>query len=88
MCQRAEGTVGAASTPIGGMPRAEDLDLSALSLPTADLRELLAVDIAGWQRECTDLQKHFGLFGKHLPARIQAQLDQLKKRLDQSTSRL
>ncbi len=80
MCERVEGKVGAVETPIGLMPREEDLDLTGLAVPAADLRELLRVDPSAWKAEAADIERHFGQFGDRLPARLRKQLDDLDKR--------
>ena len=80
MCERVEGKVGAVETPIGLMPREEDLDLTGIAVPAADLRELLRVDLPAWKAEAADIDRHFGQFGDRLPARLRKQLDDLDKR--------
>ncbi|MBF0100777.1 MAG: phosphoenolpyruvate carboxykinase (GTP) [Desulfobacterales bacterium] len=82
MCERVEGKTGAVETPIGYMPRPEDLDLSGLNLSPEFLTELLRVDPVAWQTEAADVEKnHFVKFGNRLPKRLTQQLDALKKRL-------
>jgi len=81
MCERVDGKVGAVDTPIGRMPKPQDLDLSGLSIPEADLKELLRVDVQAWKNEVPDIAKHFAQFGDRLPARLRQQLDDLAKRL-------
>jgi len=82
MCERVDGKVEAVDTPIGRMPKPEDLDLSGLSISEADLKELLRVDTQAWKNEVPDIAKHFDQFGGRLPARLKQQLDDLAKRLE------
>ena len=82
MCERVEGKAGAVKTPIGLLPRTEDLDLGGLEIPAENMRELLRVDRDAWKAEIPDLERHFAKFGSHLPQRLRAQLDQLKARLE------
>jgi phosphoenolpyruvate carboxykinase (GTP) len=84
MCERVDGKVGAAETPIGLMPKKEDLDLSGLSVPPKDLEELLQVDPHAWKTESSGIEDFFGQFGSRLPDRLKAQLDDFKKRLGRS----
>src|SRR2546427_3412327 len=49
--ERCYGTVNAVDTPIGRLPRPEDLDTSGLDIPTAVLTKLLSVDTEGWLGE-------------------------------------
>jgi len=81
MCDRIEGNVGAEATPIGLMPRAEDLDLTGLDIPPDDLRALLHVDTDAWRAELPDIEQHFAQFGRRLPQRLQHQLAELAQRL-------
>ena len=81
MCERIEGKVGAVKTPIGLMPGEGDLDISGLAIPSADLKELLCVDVDAWKAELGDIEKHFAQFGDRLPERLREQLDAQRKRL-------
>jgi phosphoenolpyruvate carboxykinase (GTP) len=81
MCQRVDGAVGAQDTPIGRLPNPGDLDLTGLDIPAEDVKELLRVDAAAFKAELPDIDNHFAKFGDKLPARLAAQLVELKKRL-------
>ncbi len=84
MCDRVDGKVGAVETPLGLMPAKWDLDLSGLSIPFADMEELLRVDPDPWKSEYFDIEVFFDLFGSHLPDRLEAQLKALRDRLRQA----
>jgi len=81
ICERAEGTGKAQKTPIGNLPAADALDLSGLNLPINNLKQLLAVDIAGWKKEIEDVAANYATLGSHLPKVLNDQLDGLRKRL-------
>jgi phosphoenolpyruvate carboxykinase (GTP) len=81
MCERVEGKAGAVETPIGLMPKPEDLDLSGLDVSADDLKELLRVDAEAWKAELPDIERHFSQFGDKLPERLSKQLEELRKRL-------
>jgi phosphoenolpyruvate carboxykinase (GTP) len=81
MCDRVDGKIGAVETPLGLMPSEGDLDLSGLSIPPADLEELLRVDPDVWKAEYFDIEVFFDQFGSHLPNRLDAQLKALRDRL-------
>ncbi|MBC7227798.1 MAG: phosphoenolpyruvate carboxykinase (GTP) [Thermoflexales bacterium] len=81
MCARVDGKAGAVETPIGLLPRPEDLDLRGLDVPPEDLRELLRVDVDAWRAELPDIERHFAQFGDRLPRRLQEQLRALQARL-------
>jgi phosphoenolpyruvate carboxykinase (GTP) len=81
ICERAEGTGQAQKTPIGNLPAADALDLSGLNLPANYLKQLLAVDLAGWKKEIEDVAANYATLGSHLPKALNDQLDSLRKRL-------
>ncbi|MHB8846272.1 MAG: phosphoenolpyruvate carboxykinase (GTP) [Nitrospirota bacterium] len=81
MCERVDGTIGARETPIGLMPRDGDLDLSGLDIPAGNMKMLMDVDLREWKAEIPDIEKHFAVFGKRLPARLKQQFEEFKKRL-------
>jgi phosphoenolpyruvate carboxykinase (GTP) len=81
MCERVDGKVGARETPIGLMPKDEDLDLSGLDISADNMRALMNVDLTEWRAEIPDIEKHFALFGDRLPDKLRKQFEEFKKRL-------
>jgi len=81
MCERVDGKVGAEETPIGLMPKNEDLDLSGLSLAPENMKELMSVKVEEWRAEIPDIEAHYALFGKRLPQKLRDQLAGLSGRL-------
>jgi phosphoenolpyruvate carboxykinase (GTP) len=79
--ERCAGRASGRETPLGTMPRAEDLELFGLTLPPADLDALLSVDAEGWLREIPQVRAYYAQFGDKLPAELPRQLDQLEQRL-------
>ncbi|RFA26363.1 phosphoenolpyruvate carboxykinase (GTP) [Alkalilimnicola ehrlichii] len=79
--ERCNEEVDAVDTPIGRLPEQADLDLSGLPLNSADLDTLLGVDIEGWLAEIPLIQDYYAQFGKHMPAALLNELDQLRERL-------
>jgi phosphoenolpyruvate carboxykinase (GTP) len=79
--ERCDGKVHANDTPIGRIPEAADLDTSGLNMPTADVSELLSVDIDGWLGELPSIREHFALFGSHLPEGLKLEVKALEARL-------
>ncbi len=84
MCERVEGVADAQETPIGRLPRPEDLDLAGLDIPADDLAELLRVDVTAWRQEMPDIERHFAQFGDRLPLRLRRQVEKLWERLGDS----
>ena len=81
ICERVEGTGKAQKTPIGNLPTADALDLTGLNLSADSLKQLLAVDIAGWKKEVEGVAANYARLGSHLPKALNDQLDNLRKRL-------
>ena len=78
---RLEGTAGGVDTPIGTVPRPEDLPLEGLDLPADRLACALAVDLDEWRAECRSTEEHFARFGDRLPEALRAELGSLAERL-------
>jgi phosphoenolpyruvate carboxykinase (GTP) len=81
ICERVEGRGKAQKTPIGNLPTLDALDMSGLNIPEENLKQLLAVDIAGWKKEAEDIAANYAKFGNRLPKALTEQLDILRKRL-------
>jgi phosphoenolpyruvate carboxykinase (GTP) len=76
---RCEDRVDAVETPIGYLPRPEDIDVSGLSVSEGTLEQLLAVDAAQWREEMQHLGEYLSSFGERLPAKLD---DEHRKVLD------
>jgi len=79
--ERCDGRVHAKETPIGRTPEVADLDVRGLDMSSADLVELLGVDVDGWLGELPSIREHFEKFGKHLPQALREELAGLEQRL-------
>ena len=79
--RRCEGKAEAEETPIGLIPRREDLNLDGLGLSEEALTALLTVDEDAVKGELPQIEEHFAKFGDDLPSELRAQLDALKERL-------
>jgi phosphoenolpyruvate carboxykinase (GTP) len=79
--KRVNGEAGAAQTPIGFVPAADDLDLDGLALPKEAVDELLKVDPDEWRAEVPSIEEHFNFLGDQLPHELRDQLEGLEKRL-------
>ncbi len=78
---RCDGKVDATETPIGYVPKKEDLNVEGLDIDDKTLTELLAVDKDVWNAELPGIKEYFSQFGDRLPKGIQEQLDALEARL-------
>jgi phosphoenolpyruvate carboxykinase (GTP) len=81
MCERVEGKVGAAETPVGYVPNQGDLDVSGLKVGEAEIAELLHIDVEGWKSEVPEIEEYLATAGSRLPVRMKTQLAELKKRI-------
>jgi len=79
--RRCEDKVGGTETPVGIVPKAEDLDTDGLDISDAALAELLTVDEGRLRNELTQVREHLAKFGDRLPAEVRARFEQLEQRL-------
>jgi phosphoenolpyruvate carboxykinase (GTP) len=79
--ERCNGTASAVETPIGLLPRAEDLDVKELDLAPGALAKLLNVDVPGWLAEVPLINNFFDEMGDHLPPEMREEVIRLDQRL-------
>jgi phosphoenolpyruvate carboxykinase (GTP) len=79
--RRLDGEAEARETPIGYVPRPEDLDTSSLDLAPERLEELLSVDEEGLRSELVQVREFLEKFGERLPAAIWSQFEALERKL-------
>jgi phosphoenolpyruvate carboxykinase (GTP) len=70
---RCSGSEGAEETPIGNLPRAQDLNLDGLDLPRAKLEALLHVDIESWGAEYESIGEYLASYGARMPTALQVE---------------
>jgi len=78
---RVADTAEAVETPIGMVPKTEDLDVGGLDLAADALEALLAVDAGEWRSELALIEEHYASIGERLPNEMRLQLDRLADRL-------
>ena len=79
---RCEGKVDAVETPIGYVPKAEDIDLTDLDFDMETLKSILEVDKETWKKEAAEIEEHYKKFGDRLPKELVNQLNNLKANLE------
>ena len=79
---RCEGKVDAVETPIGYVPKAEDIDLTDLDFDIETLKSILEVDKETWKKEAAEIEEHYKKFGDRLPNELVNQLNNLKANLE------
>ena len=67
---RCEGRVGARKTPVGFLPKAEDIDVSDLDIDAATLDSLLSVNVDQWKNEMESVGEYLESYGERLPAAL------------------
>lgn len=77
---RCEDNAPADDTPIGYVPRPQDINLEGLVLSTDSLNELLEIDREQWRKETELIEEHYAKFDR-LPEALKKELDDLKARL-------
>ena len=78
---RCEGKEDAVETPIGFVPKAEDIDLTDLDFDIETLKSILEVDKDTWTKEANEIEEHYKKFGDRLPEELVNQLNTLKANL-------
>ncbi len=78
---RCEGKADAVETPIGYVPRPEDIDLTDLDMDIETLKSILKVDRDVWEKEAAEIEEHYKKFGDKLPHELREQLENLKASL-------
>ena len=80
--RRTEGKADAVETPIGYVPRPEDIDLNGLDMTTEDVADLLTVDKELWKEDAENIEGFYAKFGDKLPKALADELATLKKNLE------
>jgi len=82
ICRRLVGEADGVETPIGTVPRAEDLNLEGLDeRDRENVGAALKVDPEEWKRELPTTHQHFDTFGDKLPPGLREELATLEDRL-------
>ena len=79
--RRAFGEVGADESPIGYVPRPEDIDLEGSGVAPETLRSLLTVDRDLWREEIAGIKEFYAKFGERLPQKLTEELATLEKNI-------
>ena len=78
---RCDGKVDAVETPIGYVPKPEDIDLTGLDLSVDTLKGLLDVDKDLWKEEVAGIEDFYKQVGDRVPKELYEELGELKGRL-------
>jgi phosphoenolpyruvate carboxykinase (GTP) len=80
---RVHGEAEAVETPIGLLPRAEDIDTRGAKVSPVVLEELLTVEREGWLQAAANQREFFSKFGDRTPREIVQENEMLTRRLQQ-----
>ncbi|KPK39630.1 MAG: phosphoenolpyruvate carboxykinase, partial [Omnitrophica WOR_2 bacterium SM23_29] len=78
---RVNNRVGAKETPLGLIPKLNDLDFKGLEITKEKFEKLFEIKPSEWQEELQGVEKFLNRFGKHLPAEIWQEHKKLKESL-------
>lgn len=81
MIRRVEGKADAVDTPIGHLPRAEDINLDGVALSDEAHELLFGFDRAGWQAEFASLGEYLEEFGARTPQALKDEQQRIATRL-------
>jgi phosphoenolpyruvate carboxykinase (GTP) len=79
--RRCDGEGETVETPIGLVPAAGEVNTEGLDIGEETMAELIRVDEEALRAELPQVEEYLATYGDHLPDRVTAQLDELKKRL-------
>ncbi len=86
--KRCEGTVDAVETPIGYLPKKEDINIEGIEdeVTPEIMDKLLAVDIDLWKKEIAEMRRYYdediAAKGGRVPDALRAQLDKIEANLN------
>ncbi len=78
---RCEDRVDAVETPIGFVPKPEDINIEGLDITVDTVRGLLSVDRQSWLDDISNIRDFYALVGDRVPAELHKELNQLEARL-------
>ncbi len=81
---RVEGKVDARETPIGFLPKVEDIDTDGIDVSEETMQALLGVDVAQWQDEVAAIGEYLNEYGDRMPQAIKEELSKISAALQQS----
>ncbi|MBN1232784.1 MAG: phosphoenolpyruvate carboxykinase (GTP) [Candidatus Coatesbacteria bacterium] len=80
IARRCSNQVVANETPIGYVPKPEDIDIKGLGISMKDIDRLLELKKEDWEVEIEDQKKFYEKFGDTLPEELNREYTNLKKR--------
>jgi phosphoenolpyruvate carboxykinase (GTP) len=81
IADRCENNVGGVETPIGLVPRTEDLDVRGLNIDSATLQTLLSIDPTAWRQEIESIGKYLDEYKERVPDTLRKQQKDVAQKL-------
>ncbi|WP_274953688.1 phosphoenolpyruvate carboxykinase (GTP) [Angelakisella massiliensis] len=75
---RCEGKFDAVESPIGNLPKVDDIDLTGLDMTKEDLANLLTVDKKLWAEDAAGIREFYAKLGDRLPKKLMEELEILE----------
>src|SRR3546814_2573663 len=88
MIGRVKGEAGAIDTPIGALPRPEDLDLAGVELTDEAREKLFGFERGAWSGEFEGIGEYLAGYGARMPEALQAEQRRIAARSEEHTSEL
>ena len=79
--KRCAGEIDADLSPIGYLPKPEDINIEGLDIGTDTVKELLSVDRASWLEDIGNIRDFYALVCDRVPAELHKELNQHEARL-------
>ena len=80
--ERVDGKLSANETPIGYLPRIDDLDVASLTVSKDDLEIILDINVNCWREYIIQIKDFYSKFHDRLPATLQVILNQLEEKIN------
>ncbi|MXY14082.1 MAG: phosphoenolpyruvate carboxykinase (GTP) [Proteobacteria bacterium] len=79
--ERCQGQRDAKETPIGFVPKVEDIDINGIDVSSETMEALLSVDPALWEQETVAISEYFAEFGDRIPQTLLSELEKITSAL-------
>ena len=83
--ERCEGRLDATETPIGYLPRAEDINTEGLDISAENLEALTEVDPGQWSADMDSVAKYLDGFGERVPQELTQMLTAVRNQLEEAS---
>lgn len=79
---RCDGKVEANESPIGLLPKKEDINTKGIDVTSEDMDKLLEVNIDDWKQEMEEIKEFYKKFGDDLPSELREKVSTIQKNLE------